>query len=164
MEGVALFLQRHANECAPGSHEFDLFGRSSFNRYYYAAYLQVRGLLATLNPSWTGTPHKGIPNLLRGTIVCAIKKKRSKATKIRDAKAVSICSRAEYSARELAHIMENAYAVRVVADYNPDIRVMQQEGDRFSLYSFSVTAAHDWSKQARGHSENIKRAWKLNDE
>jgi hypothetical protein len=163
MESVALFLQKRANECDPGSEEFDLFGRSSFNRYYYATYGQVRSLLGSLNPSWTRQPHKEIPGLLRGTIVDTIKKTRIKSAKIADVTAVQLCQRARHSAHELARIMEHANAVRVVADYNPDIKVIRQEGDRFSLYEFSVTSAHDWSRQTQHHSECIKRAWRLND-
>lgn len=163
MESVAVFLQRHANGCAPESLDFDLFGRSSFNRYYYAAYLQVRDLLGSLDPSWISAQHKSIPDLLNGSVLSAIKKKRNRATKIGDAEAIQICSRADTSARELASMMRKAYAVRVTADYNPEIRVERQEGGRFKLNLVSVNDAHGWPTLAKEYGENIKRAWNLGD-
>lgn len=42
----------------------DLFGRSAFNRYYYAAFLVTREMLGELQNSWKATPHRQIPILL----------------------------------------------------------------------------------------------------
>jgi hypothetical protein len=39
----------------------DAFGRSAFNRYYYASYLITRDMLRQLDPSWTRTGHSKIP-------------------------------------------------------------------------------------------------------
>lgn len=44
--------------------ERDLFGRSAFNRYYYAAFLVTREMLGALRPTWRHTAHAAIPELL----------------------------------------------------------------------------------------------------
>jgi hypothetical protein len=46
----------------------DLFGRSAFNRYYYAAYLITREMLRKLDPKWAASGHRQIPDLLQKTV------------------------------------------------------------------------------------------------
>lgn len=164
MEIVGLFLQTEANRFAPGSRDFDLFGRSSFNRYYYAAYLQVRSLLGNLNETWAEAQHKSIPELLNGEILKRIRRQRTRSAKLEDNSAIQICSRAESAVRELATLMKQAYAVRVIADYRPDIAVLPDARNRFQLNLVPVTTAHDWPARTRIHSEIIKRAWGLIDD
>ena len=163
MESVAHFLQTKANSCAPGSREFDLFGRSSFNRYYYAVYLQVRSLLGGLNATWAGAQHASIPNLLTGQVLERIKRQRNRALRVGDSDAAQICVRAASSTHELATLMKEAYAVRVTADYEPSIPIVSQNGGRFQLNSVPVTTAHDWVARAREHGQRIARAWGLPD-
>jgi len=54
--------------------ECDLFGRSAFNRYYYAAYLITRDMLTQLDPAWGKTSHGGIPDLLEDSVINKIRK------------------------------------------------------------------------------------------
>lgn len=164
MESVALFLQTKANSCPPDSRDFDLFGRSSFNRYYYAVYLQVRSMLGDLNETWAAAQHAGIPDLLTGQVLATIKRLRTRAAKLGDNDAVQICERAAASAHELAALMRDAYAVRVTADYRPDIAVVADDRGRFRLNLVPVTTAHDWAARAREHGRRIKRAWSLVDD
>ncbi|WP_234731321.1 hypothetical protein [Acidocella facilis] len=164
MQNVALFLQTKANSCPHDSRDFDLFGRSSFNRYYYAAYLEVRSLLGSLNESWATAQHSSIPKLLNGQIVEQIGRKRQRAAKLGDTAALQICSRAKQSAHDLAALMETAYATRVTADYHPEVIVEAETRGRFRLNLVSVTIAHDWPVKARENGERIKRAWRLSDE
>ncbi len=56
---------------------FDLLGRSAFNRYYYATFLTTRKTLAMMQSNWKGTPHAEIPNLLKTNL----KKKESYSIK-----------------------------------------------------------------------------------
>src|ERR1051325_902919 len=53
---------------------FDLFGRSAFNRFYYASYLITRDMLWRCDPTWAWTPHQEIPNLLKDCILKRIRK------------------------------------------------------------------------------------------
>ena len=163
METVALFLQTKANSCLPFSRDFDLFGRSSFNRYYYALYLQVRSTLGELNASWATEPHASIPRLLRGQILVQIKDRRKRALRLGDAPAVEISNRGVASANELSTLMNEAYSVRITADYNPHIPVLPADRvqGRFQLNAVHITTAHNWVGIARTHGAAIKRAWSL---
>jgi hypothetical protein len=164
MESVALFLQSKANSCLRDSRDFDLFGRSSFNRYYYAVYLQVRSMLGGLNETWATAQHKSIPELLTGQVLAKIKSQRTRAARLGDNEAVEICNRAAASVHALATLMREAYAVRVTADYCPDIAVEPDGRGRFRLNLVLVTTAHDWSARARELGQRIKRAWSLVDD
>ncbi|HVC59305.1 MAG TPA: hypothetical protein VND19_02930 [Acetobacteraceae bacterium] len=164
MENVALFLQTKAISCPPDSHDFDLFGRSSFNRYYYAVYLHVRSLLGDLNGTWATAQHASIPELLTGQVLVKIKRQRLRAVRLGDNETVQICHRAASSANALANLMREAYAVRVAADYHPDIPVVPDKRDRFRLNQVSVTTAHNWLARARQHGQAIERAWSSADE
>jgi hypothetical protein len=161
MENVALYLQTKANSCPPGSRDFDLFARSSFNRYYYAAYLEVRSLLGNLNETWATAQHASLPELLTGQVLARIRRRRARASKVGDTESEQLCYRAAASAHELATLMKDAYAVRVTADYHPDIAVVPDDRGRFQLNLVPVTVAHDWPARAREHGHRIKRAWNL---
>lgn len=164
MENVALFLQNKANSCTPESRDFDLFGRSAFNRYYYAAFLEVRSMLRDLNETWAEIPHADIPKLLTGQVRTTIKRKQRWATRLGETEAVQICIRGATSAHELAALMGEAYAVRVTADYYPEIAIVSGNRGRFQLNLVHVTTAHDWAGRARGFGQKIKRAWKVVDD
>ena len=164
MESVARFLQIQANSYPPSSRDFDLFGRSSFNRYYYAAYLKVRSTLGNLNKEWASAHHASIPTLLTGQVLMTIKRHRKRAARLDDSDAVQICLSAESSAHELAKLMKEAYAVRVTADYYPDVAVVADDRGRFRLNSVPVTVAHDWPIRASEHGQRIERAWSIADD
>ena len=51
----------------------DAYGRSAFNRYYYAAYLTARDLLIKFNPIWD-VSHSDVPNLLESTLPALFRK------------------------------------------------------------------------------------------
>ena len=163
MENVAHFLQTKAISCPDGSRDFDLFGRSAFNRYYYATYLQVRALLGNLDNTWLKAKHKNIPEILTGQVVKKINNNRVRLQKIGDSDAVGICNRAKTSALELANMMKDAYAARVMADYEPDIPIVRDGRDRFRLNMIPVSTAHEWPNRAKEHCGRIRRAWDLTD-
>jgi hypothetical protein len=60
MHQVAEHLSLQAR--AMTGNDADAFGRSAFNRYYYATYLSVRELLASLDSSWETQRHSAIPD------------------------------------------------------------------------------------------------------
>ncbi|MFP3541518.1 hypothetical protein, partial [Pseudomonas sp. SIMBA_044] len=51
----------------------NLYGRSAFNRYYYAAYLSVREMLQSGQPDYAGASHSDLPGLLEGAVLKRIK-------------------------------------------------------------------------------------------
>ncbi len=160
METVGLSLQRSAIEMKAEPTNFDQFGRSAFNRYYYAVFLIVRELILEFNPTWGGT-HSSIPAMLTGSVKREIKSFQAKAQRTNDAEAIALCSKAVAALAALASMIKTANAVRVTADYNPDIKISGVGSDRFSLGAIDITDAHAWTGQARSLSQVIRRAWSL---
>lgn len=116
MEIVAHHLQREAiSRAAPA--DKDLFGRSSYNRYYYATFLHARAMVGQLRTEWQELPHADYPPLLQGKIQAEISKGRLKAQKIGDADTVALCNRAVAACKELSALMSKGSAIRVIADY-----------------------------------------------
>ena len=69
---VADHLSKAARTTVGG--EADAFGRSAFNRYYYAAFLSTRELLSMIERSWSGVPHSNIPALLENDLRATLNK------------------------------------------------------------------------------------------
>lgn len=159
MELVAHHLQIEAVS-RPTAYEKDLFGRSSYNRYYYATFLSVREMLGKLDSTkWLRTPHANVPGILSGTVKETLKKERLKAQKIGDAELVTLCNRAVAACDSLAGLMKEGSAVRVTADYYPEIPIDFTDSPRFKLNSIDITAAHDWPLRARVLCTTITAAW-----
>lgn len=159
MEVVAHYLQVTALAKHDAT-ERDLFGRSSYNRYYYSAFLSVRQMLARLDPSWGRLPHADYPGLLRGQISTVLSKGRKKAMKLQDQGLISQCSRASEAARNLANLMASGNATRVVADYQPEIPVNFSFSGRFTLNSVDITEAHQWPERAKAWAKEVENAWR----
>lgn len=163
MEVVANLLQVTALKCM-NADERDLFGRSSYNRYYYAAFLCVRKVLAQLRPEWGELAHASYPDLLTGRVLKVLSDGRKKAQKLQDKELVSQCSRAIAAARALALLMKASSATRNVADYHPEILVNFVHTDRFTLNNVDITEAHQWPERAKAWASNIDDVWRqLND-
>lgn len=137
----------------------DSFGRSAFNRYYYATFLVIRAGLGSLQGTWAGLPHKDIPLLLKGEIKRSLKRGLQDAKKLSDGDVVRQCSKAIEAADELAELTTRAYGVRVTADYNPEIRVSFDEKGTFSLNAIAVDEAKRWPYKARALVPAIISAW-----
>jgi hypothetical protein len=139
----------------------DYFGRSAFNRYYYATFLEIKTVLGRLREEWSGNvAHADIPVLLRGRIVEDLKKGKSKAMKTSDSYAISLCSQGIVAARDLAQMMETCRAIRVVADYNPEIPIEFTQANNFTLGSTPVNEAGRWPNRARACLSSIEGAWR----
>lgn len=160
MEQVALSLQKWAVERRRNLDDFDLYGRSAFNRYYYASFLTVRELIVEFEPQWAGG-HSTVPEFLTGSIEREIKRFRTSAQKRQQPDAVELCNRAVTALASLSSLMQTAYSIRVTADYNPQIRVVDSDKDRFTLGTTSITDAHNWVSQTRTLTQVIRRAWRL---
>lgn len=83
MEVVALHLQNVASTRSDPV-ERDLFGRSAFNRYYYASYHNVKYVLGILKSEWGGIPHGDIPDVLVGQVKKKLVKGRERAQRSSD--------------------------------------------------------------------------------
>jgi hypothetical protein len=124
----------------------DAFGRSAFNRYYYASFLSVRELLAEIEPSWSATPHANFPELLQDAVVKQVRreaKKQEKAGAISPSSASSLITKAASATSEIASVLRVANQARVAADYKPEIAVVF-DGTGFELGGQTDAAARGW--------------------
>lgn len=159
MEVVAHYLQTEAVNRVVVA-EKDLFGRSSYNRYYYATFLLVRELLRALDPRWGELPHADYPKILTGSIKDTLKKGGVRARKASDWDLSDHCKQAMAAASELAKLMAQGSATRVTADYHPEIPVQFNPGERFTLNSIDITVAHQWPPRARVLTAVIASTWR----
>ena len=139
----------------------DVFGRSAFNRYYYASYLVTRGMLGQLNQSWSRTSHKSIPELLTTTIARKIRTevKRQAGTLISMREAQQMRTDINQAISMLSAMLISAYKVRCIADYDPDERVTISRTN-FILFRHSNHEASGWPRLADIHCKTILRIWR----
>lgn len=157
MEVVGKFLQTHALSLG-SSQDGDYFGRSAFNRYYYATFLLVRAELGGLLPGWPNS-HASIPDFLQGTVCKELNKGRMRAERAGDQELSQLCLRAKSAALNLAALLRESYGVRVTADYNPGIPIEFTVGE-FSLSTVPAEEARAWAYKGRGFAATIAQAWK----
>ena len=161
MERVGNDLQNTAFDRRTSADDLDQFGRSAFNRYYYATFLEVREMLRRFNPDWRGS-HSQVPDELEGSITRKISSIKRSAQRVDDHQGVAICQSAKGGALSLAQLMRGAYVVRVKADYEPEIPITL-DNTRFSLDTTSINDAHNWLIRARNFIQMIDRARELSD-
>lgn len=160
MEIVAQHLQ-HEAAVRTLSVERDLFGRSAFNRYYYATFLEVKASLAKLRPQWAGElAHASVPEVLRGTVKKELTRGRYTAQRMNDSEVVSLCQKALSAAESLAKILEEGRVTRVAADYHPEIPVEFVAASDFRLNTVGVQTAQTWPHRARVLLVPISSAWR----
>lgn len=158
MEVVARYLVSEAQRNTLPA-DRDQFGRSAFNRYYYAAFLLVRTELKPIVGSWPNT-HAGIPLWLRGAILKELNRGVRQADKADDGELKHLCESAKAAALDLSKLMEHGYSVRVVADYDPETPVeFGGQGD-FQLNTVKVAEAQAWPHRARAFARPIAMAWR----
>ncbi|MBC3382033.1 hypothetical protein H8I69_23235 [Serratia fonticola] len=140
----------------------NLYGRSAFNRYYYASFLVTRETLAKLDPKWKMTPHAEIPTRLRETICISVKRELEKQVraglKTKSEKG-NLLTNLQSSSAELAELLEHAYDARVVADYRPE-ELIKIDEKIVSLRSYKLTTARAWPDRANAYCKIILRVWK----
>lgn len=149
-------------QSASDNHCKDLFARSAFNRYYYAAFLITREMLGEFKPEWKHTQHKGIPEHLEN----AIKKHVLPQLKIHVQKGVISASEMQRLRQELqiatsalANLLKEAYDVRITADYEPEIAI-ESNGNLILLNSYKLNSAGSWANRASSHCKTIRKVWK----
>lgn len=158
MQKVGHHLQMEAIKKA--GIERDIFARSAYNRYYYAVFLDVRKMLGEFDPKWARTPHKSIPELLKGSITRNFKDGKLRAKKNGDFGLIPKLKYGILSAAALANLMEKANATRVVADYEPTEPVIFSSAKRFALRNIEITDAHEWEASVRVWANSIREAWR----
>jgi hypothetical protein len=121
---VAYHLRNYACDLADAA-ELDLFGRSAFNRFYYACYWVIRTNLPHIVNDWTKMGHKALPDCLTGSVK---KDTLNTLSRLRKAKTISdadfgrLHPRIVRSIGEIARLLEQGYSVRCTADYNPEFK------------------------------------------
>lgn len=160
MERVARHLQTEAHSRRGQPEDFDLFGRSAFNRYYYAAFLVARQLMLAFNPTWKGS-HSSLPSELTGGVLKKVRAAKKSALRIGDAQGCAICEAACSALHDLASLLRHGYSVRVIADYRPEIEILAGAGARFKLDRTDINVADTWPGKARAYAIAIERARKL---
>lgn len=158
MQEVGHHLQKTAHVIA--GVERDVFARSSYNRYYYACYLEARAALNEMSADWGRARHKSFPEIFRASIPKALRTGRRTADRAGDSLLVRQIDQSLRACAELASIIERAYGTRIVADYNPEIGVGFNGTARFSLNGVEVTDAHQWHGRVKLLASQILSTWR----
>lgn len=140
----------------------DLFGRSAFNRYYYAAFLITRKMLGELNFPWKFTPHKEIPNLLNTGVrkgVLSRLRKDAKKGLITEGQKSNLITKLNRATSDLSSLLDEAYDIRVIADYEPEVPI-SEEGRKLVLKEHKLTTARGWANRASAHCKEIRSVWR----
>ena len=140
----------------------DLFGRSAFNRYYYAAFLVTRDMLGELHSNWKGTQHNNIPELLEGALKKPVLTQLNKNVRkeiITQGDRSRLQQELNKATTGLANLLKEAYHIRVIADYEPEIPVEITKNKVISLSGVKLSTANRWAGQAQSHCKTIRRIW-----
>ena len=143
-------------------HEIDQYGRSAFNRYYYAVYLVVRRTLMNINPSWARSPHKNIPDILTGSMYTHA---RNQALKLERAGQLSQREKSEVirSIRicvdELSKVLQTAYEARLMADYSPE-ETVRRVANNLELKKYTIASAQGWPDRAERNAGQLAAKWR----
>ncbi|USA40186.1 hypothetical protein [Pelagerythrobacter marinus] len=159
MEVVGNHLEAEAARREANLNEFDLFGRSAFNRYYYAAFLLAREMMRKFNPNWRGS-HQGLPDNIVTSTAKVLKEAKRRARKVGDKGLEDKCGVGVYHSHELAELLRNAYAIRTLADYEPEQLIQRNDKGGISLGLIRISSAKHWPSQARRHIGEIEEAWR----
>lgn len=139
----------------------DLFGRSAYNRFYYASFLIAREMLGEFNPSWKYTPHSEIPILLGNAIKTPVKNALKKAVRqgiVSKTEESALLNKLNIASSELANLLREAYEIRVIADYKPETRI-NVEKSVISLEGCRLTTANGWSSRVSAYCKTIRQVW-----
>lgn len=143
-------------------HKKDLFGRSAFNRYYYAAFLITRDMLSTYNVVWKRAKHAGIPDLLEGEFMKPVINRLridAKKNRITESEMKRLKSDLLFATTGLANLLREAYSVRVIADYEPETAIASV-GKVISLNSYKLNSASNWASRASSYCKTIHKVWR----
>ncbi len=143
-------------------HDKDLFVRSAFNRYYYAAFLITREMLGEFDAKWKHTPHRGIPELLEKALKPPVMHQLKKGVRnniIGDGEMKRLQQNLQIATSELAKMLRQAYDLRIITDYEPETAIVVDE-NVLLLMSYKLSSARSWADQASKYCKIIRRVWK----
>jgi hypothetical protein len=143
-------------------HEIDQYGRSAFNRYYYAVYLIVRSKLMDINPSWARSPHKNIPCILTKRVYPHARKqamKLERAGQITQREKSNMIHSIRICVEELSKVLETAYAARLKADYSPEEKV-RRVANSLELSIYKIGSAQGWPERAARNAGQLAAKWR----
>ncbi len=141
--------------------EIDLFARSAFNRFYYAAFLATRETLRKLDDRWREPNHKDVPAILRGRVVDRVTEelKRQSDAGIPLLPGLPQLTHEIHAATDaLAQLLKQAYSVRRTADYKPEARALRSAG-MIMLDQVKLSQAEHWPRRARAYALQIERVY-----
>ncbi len=147
---------------ARSADEADKFGRSAFNRYYYAAFLVVRSVLMNIAPAYTRSSHKDLPNLLKERVYREAKdqaRRLERAGQLSAAQKSAMITSIQICVEDLAQLLRLGYAVRCVADYKPEEPAMCRNGN-LHLGGCTAGAAQHWPERAARSAGQLQAKWR----
>jgi hypothetical protein len=160
MKAVGEHLRVHSVK-QTDSNLMDLFGRSAFNRFYYAAFLITRDMLGDLDPKWKKLKHSTLPVILEKSLKPIVLRRVNKNVQS------GIMSEGEKSKQlrilkvatgELSNLLKEAYALRCIADYQPELRVSRNR-DVLTLEDKKLTTAKTWPDKSSACCKSIRKVF-----
>jgi len=145
-----------------GSDDFDLLGRSAYNRYYYSAYLITRQTVGQMRSDWKRISHAGLPTLLDSALINVVKshlERQRRTNLITQGQYSRLLSDFRNTANELAQLLKLAYNIRTLADYEPEIKI-SYINHVISLQSCNITTAKEWTAKTDKLCGRLLRLWK----
>ncbi len=137
----------------------NLFGRSAFNRYYYSAFLITRSLMKRRREEWGQVAHSNMPKVVRKARKEILDwQHKIVRNGISSGGMASDTNAAAAAAAALASLLEQAYEIRVKADYYPEELVYRRR-DELLLCSTNISDAGRWSAKAEHFCNKIEYAW-----
>jgi hypothetical protein len=140
----------------------DLFGRSALNRYYYAAFLEVRSLLRAVNSRWSVMGHADMPDLLTGKFFAVFANQLAaqvRGNQLAPGDASKTRRQVRQALQALADLLRQARETRRIADYEPEIR-MELRGGQLRLRETSLAAAREWERRVQFLVGTVRREYR----
>jgi hypothetical protein len=134
----------------------DAYGRSAFNRYYYAAYLATRDLLIRFKPEWD-VSHAGAPDLVGSALPALVRKEAKRLQKLHamsQADGQRVIRGVASAGAAIGELLRIAYKVRVISDYRPEEQVSFYKST-FHLDAHSEGEARSWLGTVEMHKGRI---------
>lgn len=183
-----IIVADHLRDFALGpcsDYEVDMFGRSSFNRYYYACYWEVRVVLSDLYLKSNGSrvklpkgtapagqpkglsnikdiPHIDIPDHLRGPFRRYLNdnaKRLYKRGVLQSVDYRKTVGRAERAVGIVAESLKKGYMLRCIADYSLEIKIAKLD-NRLSLDNTKLTSMQTLYNDVRKEAGVIRQCLK----
>lgn len=161
MQVVGDYLIREASQITAETDK-DLFGRSAFNRYYYAAFLTIRRLFSEVDDNLNEPPHGQIPELLTVTLHRKFKRiinKQERDGFMTTDQAQELRSSVHQALQSLADLMRYAYSIRKVADYQPETKIELSNG-LIEIAGCESSVARSWCDEVEVKVNQVCDIWR----